>query len=172
VQVSGASYAFDGVPYPDKLDLVAHGTFKCGIYVGESYELAKPHYSIILVAIYEDEDAPDIAYWVADGNPSMHGRGWAGTMPTNDFVSVNFKGAIDPANVEKANLTVVYLAGNRREPDYLEFNGYGIGGNDVANSGDGKTYGIDLKTFDVTKYIQSTASRRRWQPVRFTLTVS
>ena len=42
VQVSGASYAFDGVPYPDKLDLVAHGTFKCGIYVGESYELAKP----------------------------------------------------------------------------------------------------------------------------------
>ena len=258
VQVSGASYAFDGVPYPDKLDLVAHGTFNCGIYVGESYELAKPPctrtfalpedtkvkwarlyvgvwggterytgwvhtklnghdlgktpllgedddnpnvycsshgvywvfydvadkassglntaiantnrgepgskldgriYSIILVAIYEDKDVPDITYWVADGNPSMHGRGWAETMPTtNDFVSVKFKGAIDPANVEKANLTVVYLAGNSGEPDYLEFNGYGVGGDDVANSGDDKTYGIDLKTFDVTRYMQAKNS--------------
>jgi len=80
-------------------------------------------------------------------------------MPTtSDFVSVNFKGAIDPANVEKANLTVVYLAGNLGEPDYLEFNGYGVGGDDVANCGDGRTYGIDLKTFDVTRYVQAENS--------------
>lgn len=258
VQVSGASYAFDGVPYPDKLDLVAHGTFKGGVYVGESHALDFPPctrtfavpegvkvkwarlyvgvwggterytgwvntklngqdlgktfllgendnnpnaycsghgvywvfydvadkvspglntaiantsrgergnkldgriYSIILVAIYEDVDAPEITYWVADGNVNLHGRGWAGTMPTtNDFASVKFKGAIDPANVEKANLTVIYLTGNRREPDYLEFNGYGVGGDDVANSGDDKTYGIDLKTFDVTRYVQAENS--------------
>ncbi len=258
VQVSGASYAFDGVPYPDKLDLVAHGTFKGGVYVGESHALDFPPctrtfavpegvkvkwarlyvgvwggterytgwvhtelnghdlgktvllgenddnpnvycsghgvywvyyevtdkvspglntaiadtsrgergnkldgrvYSIILVAIYEDKNAPEITYWVADGNPNLHGLGWAGTMPTtNDFVSVKFKGAIDPSNVEKANLTVVYLAGNPGEPDYLEFNGHGIGGDDVANSGDDKTYGIDLKTFDVTRYIQAENS--------------
>ena len=258
VQVSGASYAFDGVPYPDKLDLVAHGTFKGGVYVGESHALDFPPctrtfavpegvkvkwarlyvgvwggterytgwvhtklngqdlgktvllgendnnpnvycsghgvywvyyevtdkvspglntaiadtsrgergnkldgrvYSIILVAIYEDTNAPEITYWVADGNPNMHGLGWAGTMPaTNDFVSVKFKSAIDPSNAEKANLTVIYLTGTPGEPDYLEFNGHGIGGDDVANSGDDKTYGIDLKTFDVTRYIQAENS--------------
>jgi len=52
----------------------------------------------------------------------------------------------------------VYLTGNPGEPDYLEFNGHGIGGNDVANSGDDETYGIDLKTFDVTGYIQAENS--------------
>lgn len=40
VQIAGASYSFDGTPpYPDKLDLVAHSTFKGGVYVGESYGL-------------------------------------------------------------------------------------------------------------------------------------
>ncbi|MEA2032237.1 MAG: DUF3344 domain-containing protein [Euryarchaeota archaeon] len=258
VQVSGASYAFDGVPYPDKLDLVAHGTFNGGVYVGESHALDFPPctrtfavpedvevkwarlyvgvwggterytgwvhttlnghdlgktvllgenddnsnvyctghgvywvyyevtdevsprlntaiadtsrgergnkldgrvYSIILVAIYEDKSVPGATYWVADGNVNLHGRGWAGTMPTtNNFASVTFKGAINHGNVENANLTVIYLTGNLGEPDYLEFNGYGVGGDDVANSGDDKTYGIDLKTFDVTKYIQAENS--------------
>jgi subtilase family serine protease len=258
VQVSGASYAFDGVPYPDKLDLVAHGTFKGGIYVGESHRLDFPPctrtfavpegvkvkwarlyvgvwggterytgwahtelngydlgktpllgenddnpnvyctghgvywvyydvtdkvspglntaiadtsrgergnkldgrvYSVILTAIYEDTSAPEVTHWVADGNVNLHGRGWAGTMPTtNDFASVKFKGAIDPSNVENANLTVLYLTGTPGEPDYLEFNGYGVGGDDVANSGDDKTYGIDLKTFDVTNYIRAENS--------------
>ena len=257
-QIAGAIYSFDGVPYADKLDLVAHGTFKGGIYVGESHELDFPPctrtfavpedvkvkwarlyvgvwggterytgwvhttlngydlgktvllgenddnpnvycsghgvywvyydvtdkvlaglntaiadtsrgergnkldgrvYSVILVAVYEDKSAPDVTYWVADGNVNLHGRGWAGTMPTtNDFASVKFKSAIDTANVENADLTVLYLTGSPGEPDYLEFNGHGIGGNDVANSGDDKTYGVDLKTFDVTKYIQTENS--------------
>ncbi|MCW3141865.1 MAG: DUF3344 domain-containing protein, partial [Methanophagales archaeon] len=227
-QIAGAIYCFDGAPYTDKLDLVAQGALKGGIYVGESRALAFPPstqtfavpegvkikwarlyvgvwggterytgwvhtklngkdlgktpllgekdtnqnvycsghgvywifyditdkispginiavantsrgergnkldgriYSIILVAIYEDANAPEISYWVADGNVNLHGRGWAGTMPTtNDFASVNFKGAIDPTNVAEANLTVVYLASNPGEPDYLEFNGHSIGG--------------------------------------------
>lgn len=258
IQIAVASYSFDGVPYTDKLDLVAHGTFKGGVYVGESYRLDFPPctrtfavpeevkvkwarlyvgvwggteryegwvhtslnghdlgktflrgenddnpnvycsghgvywvyyevtenvssgvntaiadtsrgergnkldgrvYSIILVAIYEETDAPEITYWVADGNVNLHGRGWAGTVPTtNDFASVTFKGAIESANVEDADLTVVYLTGNPGEPDYLEFNGHGIGGNDVANCGNGETYGIDLKTFDVAGYIQAKNS--------------
>jgi len=257
-QIVGAIYSFNGVPYADKLDLVAHGTFKGGVYVGESHELDFPPctrtfavpegvkvkwarlyvgvwggterytgwvqtefnghdlgktvllgenddnpnvycsghgvywvyydvtdeaktgintaiantsrgergnkldgrvYSIILVAIYEDKNAPEITYWVADGNVNLHGRGWAGTMPApNDFASVKFEGAIAPANVANADLTVLYLSGSPGEPDYLEFNGHGIGGNDVANCGDGETYGIDLKTFDVTKYIQTENS--------------
>lgn len=118
-------------------------------------------YSIILAAIYEDSNAPEITYWVADGNVNLHGRGWAGATPTlNDFASVSFTGSIAPANVERAHLSVVYLAGNPGDPDYLEFNGRGIGGADVANSGDGTTYGIDLKTFDVTEYIQPANSVR------------
>ena len=255
VQVAGAIYSFDGVPYADKLDLVAHGTLKGGVYVGESrglgfppyeqtfdlpegvavkwarlyvgvwggteryegwvhtsfngYDLGKtflrginddnPHvycsshgsywiyydvtdsvlpglntgiadtsrgergnkldgrvYGIILVAIYEDENGSETSYWVCDGNPSLHGRGWAGTVPTiNDRASVQFEGDIHPANVETAHLTAAYLAGNPGEPDYLEFNGYNVGGNDVANNEDGETYGIDLKTFDVTSYVQA-----------------
>lgn len=256
VPIAGASYSFDGVPYTDKLDLVAHGTLKGGVYIGESQKLDfppctrtfyvpgevkwarlyvgvwggteryegwvdttfnghefgktylrgenddNPHvycsghgvywvyydvtnealsgyntafadtsrgtrgnkldgrvYSIILAAVYEDVNAPYISYWLADGNVNLHGLGWAGALPTvNNIASVTFEGAIDPANVDDADLTVLYLAGNSGEPDYLEFNGHEVGGNDVANCGDGETYGIDLKTFDVTSYTQAENS--------------
>jgi len=42
VPIAGASYSFDGVPYTDKLDLVAHGTLKGGVYIGESQKLDFP----------------------------------------------------------------------------------------------------------------------------------
>jgi subtilase family serine protease len=256
VPIAGASYSFDGVPYTNKLDLVAHGTLKGGVYTGESQKLDFPPctrtfnvpgnvkwarlylgvwggteryegwvhttfnghefgktylrgenddnpnvyctghgvywvyydvtaealsglntaiantsrgergnkldgrvYSIILAAVYEDANAPYITYWVADGNVNLHGLGWAGALPAiNNIASVAFKGVIDPANVANADLTVLYLAGNSGEPDYLEFNGHDVGGNDVANCGDGETYGIDLKTFDVTGYTQTENS--------------
>ena len=252
---AGALFSFDGVPYPDRLDLAAHGSLQGGVYVGESRGLGFPPYEqtfelpagvqitwarlyvgvwggteryegwvqtsfnghdlgktdlkginddnpqvycsshgvywvhydvtgkvisclntgiaetsrgekgskldgrvygIILVAVYENKAAPEISYWVYDGNPSLHGLGWAGTTPSiNNLASVDFRSAIDPANVDTARVTVVYLASNLDEPDYLEFNGQEIGGNDVANNGDGETYGIDLKHFDVTPYTQA-----------------
>jgi subtilase family serine protease len=255
VQMGGASYSFDGVPYSDKLDLVSHGSFKGSVYVGEtrgldfppyeqSFELPEnikvkwarlyvgvwggteryegwvhtmfnghdlgntvlrginddnPHvyssshgsywvyynvsdkvvpglntgiadtsrgekgnkldgrvYGIILVAIYEAGNAPETSYWVCEGNPSLHGKGWAGAVPSiNDFASVQFSGKLRPENAKAADITVVYLAGNLGEPDYLEFNGYEIGGNDVANNEDSKTYGIDLKIFEVTPHVQA-----------------
>jgi len=255
VPLAGAIYSFDGVPYSDRLDLVAHGTLRGGVYVGESrgldfppyeqhyqlpagievkwarlyvgvwggteryegwvqtsfngHDLGKtalrgindenPHvycsshgvywvyydvtdtvvpgqntgvadtsrgergskldgrvYGIILVAVYEAEDAPETSFWVCDGNPSLHGKGWAGSIPSiNDLVSVDFSGELNPANVNAGRVTVVYLAGNPGEPDYLEFNGVGIGGNDVADNRAGVTYGIDLKTFEVTRYLQA-----------------
>jgi subtilase family serine protease len=260
VHIAGAIYSFDGVPYPGKLDLVAHGTFKGGVYIGEArglgfppyeqtfelpdkitvrwarlyvgvwggteryegwvqttfngYDLGKtplrgvddtnPHvycsghgvywtfydvtdmvvpglntgiantsrgergnkldgrvYGIILVAIYDDENEPEISYWISDGNPNLHGKGWAGAVPTlNDFASVQFNGEVNTMNVENARLTIAYLAGNLGEPDYLEFNGQSIGGNDVANNADGNTYGIDLETFEVTRSIQAENSIR------------
>jgi subtilase family serine protease len=255
VPLAGAIYSFDGVPYSDRLDLVAHGTLRGGVYVGESrgldfppyeqhyqlpagievkwarlyvgiwggteryegwvqttfngHDLGKtalrglndenPHvycsshgvywvyydvtnmvvpgqnmgvadtsrgergskldgrvYGIILVAVYAADDAPETSYWVCDGDPSLHGKGWVGAIPSiNDLVSVDFSGELNPANVNAGRVTVVYLAGNLGEPDYLEFNGHEIGGNDVANNEDGKTYGIDLKSFDVTQYTQA-----------------
>lgn len=259
VHSAGAIYSFDGVPYPDRLDLIAHGTFRGGVYIGEArglgfppyeqtfelpekitvrwarlyvgvwggteryegwvrttfngHDLGKtplhgvddtnPHvycsghgvywtfydvsdkvlpglntgradtsrgergnkldgrvYGIILVAIYESPGAPEITYWVGDGNPNLHGKGWAGTIPTqNDVASVQFIGAINPQNLESARLAVAYLAGNLGEPDYLEFNGQLIGGSDVANNADGETYGIDLKTFEVTPSIRVDSIR-------------
>ncbi len=39
VPIAGASYSFDGVPYTDKLDLVAHGTLKGGVYLGRARSL-------------------------------------------------------------------------------------------------------------------------------------
>jgi subtilase family serine protease len=258
VPIAGAIYSFDGVPYPDKLDEVAHGTVNGGVYVGESrglgftpyeqtfelpdevtvkwarlyvgvwggteryegwvhttfngddfgktflrgvnddnpYVYCSSHgsywvyynvtdmvvpglnvgiadtsrgergnkldgrvYGIILVVIYEDENGAEVSYWVSDGNPSLHGKGWAGAVPSiNDFASVDFSGDINQANVNAAHLTVTYLAGNEGEPDYLEFNGHEVGGNDVANNADGETYGIDLKTLDVTGSIQAENS--------------
>lgn len=45
VQIAGASYSFSGVPYADKLDLIAHGTFRGAVYVGESRGLGFPPYT-------------------------------------------------------------------------------------------------------------------------------
>lgn len=254
VPPAGAIYAFDGVPYSDRLDLVARGTLRGGVYVGESrglgfppyeqtfalppgveitwarlyvgvwggteryegwvqtsfngHELGKtalkgvnddnPHvycsshgvywvyydvtdiarpgqnagsaetsrgergskldgrvYGIILVAVYGDASGSELSYWVCEGNPSLHGMGWAGTTPSiNDVASAHFPGTLSPANAQAAKVTVVYLAGNPGEPDYLEFNGQGIGGNDVADNDGGKTYGIDLKSFEVSRYLE------------------
>ncbi len=255
VPLAGAIYAFDGVPFPDKLELAAQGSLPGGVYVGESrglgfppyeqsFELPagirvkwarlyvgvwggteryegwvqttfngkdlgktalrgiddeNPHvycsshgvywvyydvtemvapgqntgvadtsrgergskldgrvYGIILVAIYEHQATPETSYWVYEGNPSLHGKGWVGSIPSiNDLVSVDFHGKLNPGNVNAGRVTVVYLAGNPGEPDYLEFNGVGIGGNDVADNRAGETYGIDLKTFEVTQYLQA-----------------
>ncbi|MGC9444153.1 MAG: DUF3344 domain-containing protein [Candidatus Methanospirareceae archaeon] len=255
VPSAGALYSFDGVPYPDRLDLAAQGSLQGGVYVGESGGLGFPPYEqtfelpagvqikwarlyvgvwggteryegwtqtnfnghdlgktplkgvnddnaqvycsshgvywvhydvtdnvvpgrntgiaetsrgekgskldgrvycIILVAVYENKAAPAISYWVYEGNPSLHGMGWAGTTPSiNNIASVDFRSAIDPANVDAARVSVVYLASDLGEPDYLMFNGQEIGGNDVANNGDGETYGMDLKHFDVTPYTQA-----------------
>lgn len=112
-------------------------------------------YGIALAAIYENKSNPEITYWLSDGNVNLHGQGWSSTLPTaNDYASVSFSGSIDEGNIKSANLTAIYLAGTPGLPDYLEFNNYSLGTNDIANGGDGKTPYFDFKTFDVTKYMQ------------------
>ncbi len=116
-------------------------------------------YGIVLVAIYEDGSKPEITYWLSDGNVNLHGQGWSGTLSTTkDYASVSFSGLIDASNIKSANLTAIYLTGTPGLPDYLEFNNYSLGANDIANGGDGKTPYFDSKTFDVAKYIKQENS--------------
>ena len=44
VPLAGAIYAFDGVPFADKLELAARGSLQGGVYVGESRGLGFPPY--------------------------------------------------------------------------------------------------------------------------------
>jgi subtilase family serine protease len=112
-------------------------------------------YGIVLAAIYEDKNKPEITYWLNDGNVNLHGQGWSSTLPTsNDHASVSFPGLMDTGNIKSANLTVTYLTGTQGLPDYLEFNNYSIGTDDIANGGDGKTPYFDFRTFDVTQYVK------------------
>jgi subtilase family serine protease len=116
-------------------------------------------YGIVLVAIYEDGSKPEITYWLSDGNVNLHGQGWSVTLPTaNDYASVSFSGLMDASNIKSANLTVIYLTGTPGLPDYLEFNNYSIGTDDIANGGDGRTPYFDYRSFDVAKYIKQENS--------------
>lgn len=251
-QTAEAMYSFDGAPYTDRLDIVAHGTLKGGVYIDGGYGLKftpythtfdlprnikwarlyvgvwggtekyegwvqmnfngndlgrtpllgknddNPNvycsghgvywvyydvttdkithgintaiantsrgelgnkldgrvYGIVLAAIYEDTNKPEITYWLSDGNVNLHGQGWSGTLPTtNDYASVSFPG-LDAGSIKSADLTVIYLTGTPGLPDYLEFNNNSLGTNDVANAGDGSTPYFDFLTFDVAKYIK------------------
>jgi subtilase family serine protease len=116
-------------------------------------------YGIVLAAIYEDKSKPEITYWLSDGNVNLHGQGWSSTLPTaNDHAWVSFPGLMDTGNIKSANLTVIYLTGTPGLPDYLEFNNYNIGTDDIANAGDDRTPYFDFKTFDVAKYIKKENS--------------
>ncbi len=255
-QTAEAMYSFEGVPYPDKLNIAAHGTLKGGVYIDGGYGLKfTPYahtfdlpggikwarlyvgvwggtenyegwvqmnfngndlgrtlllgkndensnvycaghgvywvyydvtdrvtyglntatantsrgelgnkldgrvYGIVLTAIYEDGSKPEITYWLSDGNVNLHGQGWSGTLPTaNDYASVSFSGLMDASNIKSANLTVIYLTGTPGLPDYLEFNNYSIGTDDIANGGDGRTPYFDFRSFDVAKYIKQENS--------------
>lgn len=144
--------------YYDVTDKVTHGlnTVTANTSRGElGNKLDGRVYGIVLAAIYEDKSEPEITYWLSDGNVNLHGQGWSDALSTTkDYASVSFSGLIDVGNIKSANLTAIYLTGTPGLPDYLEFNNYSLGANDIANGGDGKTPYFDFKTFDVTKYIQ------------------
>jgi len=138
-------------------------------------------YCAVLVAVYEDKNAPEITYCVYEGNVNLHGKGWSGKVAnTNDETSVNFNDMPDPDNINSADLTVMYLTGSRGLPNYLVFNehqlgttpqylldmGYQDGVTDIANeisgdaiSGTGEsTSYFDIESFNVLEYTQTNNS--------------
>ena len=138
-------------------------------------------YCVVLAAVYEDNNAPEITYCVYGGNVNLHGKGWSGKEENvNDETSVNFNDMPDPDSINSADLTVMYLTGSRGLPNYLVFNehqlgttsqylldmGYQDGVTDIANeisgdatSGTGEsTSYFDIESFNVLEYTQTNNS--------------
>ena len=135
-------------------------------------------YCAVLATVYEDENAPEISYWIYEGNENLHGSGWSGKEgSTNDGSTVNFNVPLDSTDPNHADLTVVYLTGSKGLPNYLQFNGhqlgttpqylldmgYSEGVTDIANaiSGDAstgtgeRTSYFDIEFFNVVEHIQA-----------------
>jgi len=89
-------------------------------------------YGVLVVAVTEDPTRPFTQYWIAEGNENLHGEGWAGTNPTrHDQTSVLFTSNL-VKNPTDANLTVLLIAGNQGQPDFLFFNGQQLGSGPAA----------------------------------------
>jgi subtilase family serine protease len=138
-------------------------------------------YCAVLAAVYEDKKAPEITYCVYEGNVNLHGKGWSGKEENlNDETSVYFNDMPNPGNINRADLTVMYLTGSRGLPNYLIFNdhqlgatpqylldmGYQDGVTDIANAiSDDATTGtgeltsyFDIESFNVLEYTQTDNS--------------
>ncbi|MFA5330863.1 MAG: DUF3344 domain-containing protein [Methanoregula sp.] len=131
-------------------------------------------YCILVVAAVSDPSRGiTTQYWIAEGNEDLHGEGWAGTNPTrHNEANVTFTGA-DLFGITSANLSTLEIAGTRGQPDFIRFNGQGLGigttsnGTTVTDIGDEKSFdaeggtGIDSRytdaeVFNVTGFVQGT----------------
>jgi len=84
-------------------------------------------YAVVTVVVVKDPRGGSTRYWIAEGNENLHGEGWSGTTPTkHDEATVTFPVA-GITGISSANLTVVYLASARGQPDYLLLNGQDLG---------------------------------------------
>jgi subtilase family serine protease len=123
-------------------------------------------YGVVLVAVIKEEDgrgAPEVQYWINEGNVNLHGPGWSGIYGTNDEAVAEFAGTIDVDKFVAARLSVVYLTGTPSLNDYLYFNDEklcnGDNCNDIANS----KQNFDFKTFDVIEYIEKEANKATFE---------
>ena len=83
---------------------------------------------------------PLTRYVIAEGNENLHGEGWAGTLQTRkDSASVAFGSVGD--RIDSALLTLLLLATQSGQPDYVVFNGHDLGvGDDI---GDERSFNAD-----------------------------
>lgn len=119
-------------------------------------------YAVYVVVTEEDPDGPLTAYRIAEGNENLHGEGWAGDLSeTNNRTTLSF-GDIG-SQFSDARLSLVLLATQRGQPDYVSFNGHDLGtgaagvrdiGDEVSFDADGgpgiRSRYMDAETFDVT----------------------
>jgi len=132
-------------------------------------------YAVLVVVAEDNGSGPVTRYWITEGNENLHGEGWAGTNPTRkDNATVVLTGA-DTNGISRANLTILLLATNRGQPDYVLFNGrdlgtpatpagdYMTGARDIGNErsfddsgGPGiDTRYVDIESFDVTGMLKN-----------------
>ncbi|MCK4811015.1 MAG: DUF3344 domain-containing protein [Methanosarcinales archaeon] len=107
-------------------------------------------YGITLAAVYENEGAPEVEYWLNDGHENLNYK-----TPHDECTTIF--SAPDSTNPD-ASLIVGYLCGGPGEKDYLYMNDNQIGGDDVADSMGDTAYGFDLKTFDVSDYFDPSGN--------------
>lgn len=118
-------------------------------------------YAAGVVAAVEDRTRPLTRYVIAEGNENLHGEGWAGTLQTRkDSTSVAFGRVGD--RIDHALLTLLLLATQSGQPDYVVFNGHDLGvggdvGDELSFNADGgagtPTRYMDAETFDVTAHL-------------------
>jgi subtilase family serine protease len=167
--------------YYDATDIIINGKNTVNIETSQGEtgnKLDGRVYGAVLAAVYEDRNAPEIAYRIYDGNVNLHGRGWSGKQGKMNYeTSVFFNDMHDQNGLDGADLTVVYLTGSKGLPDFLQFNGnqlgttpqylldmgYHIGVTDIANeasgdacsgSGSRSSY-FDIESFDVLEYTRT-----------------
>lgn len=79
-QTAEAIYSFDGAPYTDRLDIVAHGTLKGGVYIDGGYGLKFTPYTHTF-------DLPRNIKWAR-----LYVGVWGGTEKYEGWVRMNFNG--------------------------------------------------------------------------------
>ncbi len=129
-------------------------------------------YAIVVVAAVGKDGGEATRYVVLEGNENLHGEGWAGTTPTRrDRVEVPIGGMLT-GGVRKADLSVLLVATNRGQPDYVLFNGADLGiapkmgtylpaAKDIGNEQSYDATGgagfesryVDMEVFDVTSLL-------------------
>ncbi|MCD4844192.1 MAG: DUF3344 domain-containing protein [Methanosarcinales archaeon] len=110
---------------------------------------------IILVAVYADNTSEQkVEYWINEGNPNLYSS--SDSHPSGNKEAHAYFSGITNIHPPAARLSVVYLAGNKGQNDYLHFNDNKLNGDDVAASSDS----FDLLTFDVTDYLESSSNAK------------
>ncbi|PKM48072.1 MAG: hypothetical protein CVV03_00445 [Firmicutes bacterium HGW-Firmicutes-8] len=74
-------------------------------------------YGAVLVAALEQANRPEVSYWIAEGNVGLNYK-----TPLNT-ATLTLPGSVAVDDVERADLTTVYVAGNKGDQDKLFLNG-------------------------------------------------
>ena len=146
--------------YDNMADYLVNGSNTATAYLGSGVGLNTKSWGIMLIAIYEGGDSPElIEYWVNEGNPLLHGDhppfAWHHNTTNTSFADIT-----DVNNVTNATLWTAYIWGSEEsdlEPhDTLWFNSNlvaedasdGAGTDDQGNSWRGACF--DLEKWNVT----------------------
>lgn len=84
-------------------------------------------YAVVTVVVISDPRGSSMQYWIAEGNENLHGEGWSGTTPTRHEEAFLTFPVRDSSGISSAELSTMYLASGKGQPDYALFNGKDLG---------------------------------------------